>query len=185
MLRDRHGARSFMYHERGAHFTCPPHYPQVYMRVGAVNAPLHCSVLTIEQATGVAKDFIRAYMAIAMFSHEAVNHFIDLTQLILVGRSCRSSDLHDIAQVGKQFLFNGLFQTLVTGIIEGHAFTSQGRDANEYFLAEGTLGIVSDAYLLFDGTHQLLVRLHLFIGTRVATLRLIAIRFDIVEVIVQ
>ena len=44
--------------------------------------------LTIEQATRVAQNFVRADMTVAMFGHETINHLIDLTQLLLVGRAC-------------------------------------------------------------------------------------------------
>src|SRR5205807_2233850 len=66
-----------------------------------------------------------------------------------------------------------------------HTFTSQRRDANENLLAEGLLGVFRDANLLFDRAHQLLVRLHLFIGNGVAQLGFIAIGFDVVQVVVQ
>lgn len=83
------------------------------------------SALPIKQAAGVAKNFIRTYMAVAVFSHQAVDYFIDLTQLLLIGRTCRCSDLHDISQVSKEFFLNGLFQSLMAGIFEGQALAGK------------------------------------------------------------
>ena len=73
----------------------------------------------------------------------------------------------------------------MAAIVEGLTLRRQRRDADQDLLAEGLLGVLGDANLLLDRAHQLLVRLHLLIGDRVAQLRLVAVGLDVVQVVVK
>ena len=44
--------------------------------------------LAVEQTTCIAKNFVSAHMAVAVFRHQAVNNFIDFAQLVLVRCAC-------------------------------------------------------------------------------------------------
>src|SRR5258707_11630210 len=127
-------------------------------------------MLSIQQTTCIAQDLVSANMAVSMLRHQAVNDFVNLAKLIFVWSTRGCSDLDHIAQVSEEFLLNGLLQAFVAGVVEGHALTSQRRDADEDFLAGGFLGIFGGADLLFNRAPQLLIRLHLFIDDKGAEL---------------
>ena len=104
--------------------------------------------------------------------------------MVWVGRLRGGRDLHNVFQVGEDFLFNRLLQALVRGVLELPALARVGRNTNQNLLAEGVLRVLADPDLLLDGAHQLLVRLHLFFGDRVFDLLLVAVGLDVVEVVV-
>ena len=73
----------------------------------------------------------------------------------------------------------------MAGIVKGQAFTGQRGDADENFFAERAFGVLRNADLFLNRAHQLLIRLHFLIGDRVVQLALVAIRFDVIEVVVE
>ena len=53
-----------------------------------------------------------------MIFDKTINNFVDLAQLFLIRCACGSRDFDDIAQVGEEFLLDGFFQALVTGVVK-------------------------------------------------------------------
>src|SRR2546423_11030624 len=149
-------------------------------RLGATPAPRSAR----EQRADVGQQFVGADGAVAAVFDEAVNDLVDAAQLVWVGRLRGGRYLHNVFQVGEDFLFNRLLQALVRGVLELPALARVRRNPNQNLLAEGVLRVLADPDLLLDGAHQLLVRLHLLFGNRVFDLLLVAVGLDVVEVVV-
>src|SRR5438105_1672750 len=71
-----------------------------------------------EQRADVGQQFVGADGAVAAVFDEAVNDLVDAAELVWVGRLRGGRDLHNVFQVGEDFLFNRLLQTLVRSVLE-------------------------------------------------------------------
>ena len=69
-------------------------------------------------------------------------------------------------------------------VLEAAPLSRIRRDAYENLLAKSVLGVIGDAYLFFNGSHQLFVRVHLLFGDGVFDALLVAVGFDVVQVVI-
>src|SRR5579875_343034 len=143
------------------------------------------SFSAIQQRSDIAEQVVSRFGRIALLAAHALHHLVHLLKLFGIRRFCAGSNLYNIFEVCKQLLLDGLAEAFVGGYGEGKPASRQRANRAHNALSELSLLVFRDIDLLFYRAHQRLVRVNIFSGYRMLHLLVIAVGFDVINVVIE
>src|SRR5262249_829754 len=148
---------------------------------------LLCTILLLprQQAADVLEELVGALGAIAPAGHQDLDDLVELAELFGIWAARCDGQLDGVAPFLKELLLNGLFELVVRGVVERLAAPVSHRHLAEDLVAEAVLAVLGHLDLFLNRAHELLVGWYFFARDRVEELRLVQVRLDVVQIVVE